>query len=84
MKRGALLFTLDAAVASAVVAPALVGAVGARRKPSGVKASSHNVLGDGVIPTPTIRSSRASPTLRPQIRGTTTRDTSRTAGEART
>ena len=48
MKRGALLFTLDAAVASAVVAPALIGAVGARRRPSGVKASSHNVLGDGV------------------------------------
>ena len=46
MKRGALLFTLDAAVASAVVAPALVGTVGARRGPSGVKASSHNVVGD--------------------------------------
>ena len=35
MKRGVLLFTLGAAVASAVVAPALVGAVG----PSGAKAS---------------------------------------------
>ena len=43
MKRGVLLFTLGAAVASAVVAPALVGAVG----PSGAKAS-HNVVGDGV------------------------------------
>ena len=37
MKRGVLLLTLGAAVASAVVAAALVGAVG----PSGAKASSH-------------------------------------------
>jgi opacity protein-like surface antigen len=46
MKSGVLLLTLGAAVASAVVAAALVGPVG----PSGAKASSHNVVGDGVDP----------------------------------
>lgn len=84
MKRGVPLFTLDAAVASAVVAPTLVGAVGARRGPPGVKASSHNVVGDGVDTNADNPFLASFPYVAAPNQGTTTRDTSRTAGEART
>ena len=87
MKRGVLLLTLGAAVATAVVAAALVGAVG----PSGAKASSHReapLIADDPAADNTdvyaFVSPNDPPTSRPPSRSSRTTSRSRIRRAART